>query len=531
MYHTCQNQVFEFSFSAAKAYDDPFHAIELDVIFTEPSGRERRVPAFWAGDNVWRVRYASPAVGRHRFRSTASQADDAGLHGIEGELEVHPYVGANPLYRHGPLRVSADRRHFEHADGTPFFWLGDTWWMGLCERLEFPGEFRELVADRARKGFSVIQLVAGLFPDMGAFDERGRNEAGFPWAADFARIEPAFFDMADLRMDFLVRSGLTPCILGCWGYYLKWLGLEKMKKHWRYLVARWGALPVVWCLAGEGSMAYYLSETREADSAWLKRGWTELGCYLREIDPWERPITIHPSASARETVEDPAILDFDMLQTGHGDRQSLPNTVERICHARAIEPAMPVIEGEVCYEGIGAQCREEVQRLMFWACMLSGAAGFTYGANGIWQVNRRDRPYGPSPHGMAWGHTPWDEAMRLPGSTQLGLARRLLERYAWWKFEPHPEWIEPHWVPENYFRGYAAGIPGRVRVLYWPSQWGKPAVRDLEPDVAYRAFLFNPIDGSEVPLGMASGDASGHWELPVSRLPIFQDWIIVLEAG
>src|SRR5438128_4943039 len=36
-------------------------------------------------------------------------------------------------------------------------------------------------------------------------------------------------------------------------------------------------------------------------------------------------------------------------------------------------------------------------RFMFWACVLSGAAGHSYGANGIWQVNRPGQPYGPSP--------------------------------------------------------------------------------------------------------------------------------------
>jgi hypothetical protein len=251
---------------------------------------------------------------------------------------------------------------------------------------------------------------------------------------------------------------------------------------------------------------------------------------VREIDPWRRPLTIHPGTSARETVEDPAILDFDMLQTGHSDRASLANTVELVRRARAAEPVMPVIEGEVCYEGIGGQCREEVQRLMFWACMLSGAAGFTYGANGVWQVNRRERPYGASPHGMSWGHTPWDEAARLPGAKQLGLARRLLERYPWWEFEPHPEWIEPRWTPGNYLRGYAAGIPGRVRIFYWPCMWGKPVVKHLEPGVSYRARLFNPVDGSEVPLGPAAADAAGDWHLPIPRLPIFQDWVMVFEA-
>jgi hypothetical protein len=42
---------------------------------------------------------------------------------------------ANPFYTHGPIHVAASHRHFEHADGTPSFWLGDTWWMGLTERL------------------------------------------------------------------------------------------------------------------------------------------------------------------------------------------------------------------------------------------------------------------------------------------------------------------------------------------------------------------------------------------------------------
>jgi len=43
------------------------------------------------------------------------------------------------------------------------------------------------------------------------------------------------------------------------------MGIEKMKKHWRYLIARYGAYPVVWCLAGEGIMPYYLSTNREKD--------------------------------------------------------------------------------------------------------------------------------------------------------------------------------------------------------------------------------------------------------------------------
>lgn len=139
---------------------------------------------------------------------------------MTGKVEVVPYKGDNPLYRHGPIRVARDRRHFEHADGTPFFWLGDTWWMGLCERLKWPEEVRTLAEDRKTKGFTVIQIVAGLYPDMPAFDPRGRNESGFPWVENFSRIRPEYFDRADLRLTYLADQGLVPCVEVAWGYHL-----------------------------------------------------------------------------------------------------------------------------------------------------------------------------------------------------------------------------------------------------------------------------------------------------------------------
>lgn len=511
--------------------------LEVDVIFTGLAGQQWRVPAFWAGGNEFRVRFAAPAAGRYSWHSICTNSKDTSLHGQEEVLEVAPYEGSNNLYRHGRLQVAKNKRTLEHKDGTPFFWLGDTWWMGLCKRLRWPGDFQNLTADRVSKGFSIIQIVAGLYPDMPPFDERGANEAGCPWEKDYHHLNPAYFDMADLRIGWLVRSGLMPCIVGCWGYFLPWMGVEKMKKHWRNLVARYGAYPVVWCLAGEGIMPYYLSKKKEEDSKFQKKGWTEFAAYLRAIDPYHNPVTIHPTNKGREQIEDPALLDFEMLQTGHGDRQSLPDNVQSVVDGYNLEPRMPVLVGEVCYEGIGEACRQEVQRLMFWASMLNGAAGHTYGANGIWQVNTREKPFGPSPHGMSWGNTPWEEAYQLPGSFQLGLAKRLLERYPWWRFEPHPEWVEPHWSKENYFAPYSAGIPGEVRIIFIPLSWGAPVIKGIEKDIRYHAFLFNPTNGQEQEIGPVTPNDNGVWEmqeLPAvidkrHFMPIYQDWVLVLE--
>lgn len=523
----------EWGFTSSRVYPDPFNDVEVDVLFTAPDGCEQRVPAFWAGEQEWRVRFAPRQAGTYRWRTVCTDTSNTSLHGVEGTLTVTPYQGHNRLLQRGGLQVSADRRYLQHRDGTPFLWLGDTWWMGLCKRLGFPGDFQVLTADRVQKGFTVIQIVAGLYPDMGAFDRRGVNEAGFPWEQGWARINPRYFDMADVRIHWLVKQELVPCIVGCWGYYIGWLGVERMKKHWRYLVARWGAYPVIWCLAGEVLMPFYEDHSRppewhEEYQQKIRTAWEEVARYVHAIDPYRHPVTAHPSVSARDSLGD-EVLDFDMLQTGHGDRASLPNTVQQVVRSYHRQPTMPVVEGEVCYEGIGEASRQEVQRLMFWACWLNGAKGFTYGANGIWQVNTREEPYGPSPHGMAWGDTPWEEAYQLPGSAQVGMAKRLLERYPWWKIEPHPEWVEPHWNEQNYFLPFAGGIPGELRLVYVPAYQRQVTFRELEPGITYRALLCDPATGQEIPLGEVRGDNNGTWVTPV--LPKFQDWLIVLERG
>jgi hypothetical protein len=411
--------------------------------------------------------------------------------------------------------------------------------MGLCDRLVWPSGFQELAADRVAKGFSIVQIVAGLYPDMEPFDDRGANEAGFPWSRDFSTVNPAYFDMADLRIAHLVRSGLVPCIVGFWGFFLDVAGSEVLRNHWRYLVARYGAYPVVWCVAGEALMRYYLSddwlsETREAPAE-KRETWTDITHYLRSIDCFGRPITIHPTypSSSREQIDDPTVIDFEMLQTGHFGNATLIETIDMLEEALA-RPPMPVLVGEASYEGIMESNRSEHQRFLFWACLLSGACGHTYGANGIWQVDLEDVPYGRSPHGMSWGGAPWDDAYRLPGSGQLGLAKALLERYRWWEFEPHAEWIEPHQSGEKRISCYAAGIPGEVRIAYIPADavlaflFGpKPLIKELEAGIKYRGYYFDPVTGETDPVGTVEANVQGDYLLP--KPPVLHDWVFVLE--
>jgi len=122
-----QWKVFETSFQSSKQYENPFIDARVDVVFGK-SGKEWKQPAFWSGGNTWTVRFAFPETGTFTYRI---ESNDPVLDEKKGTVDVKPYKGNNPLIKHGHLRVSANKRHFEHADGTPFFWMGDTWWKCL----------------------------------------------------------------------------------------------------------------------------------------------------------------------------------------------------------------------------------------------------------------------------------------------------------------------------------------------------------------------------------------------------------------
>ncbi|MEI7899635.1 MAG: DUF5060 domain-containing protein, partial [bacterium] len=176
-----QWEVFEASFKTAKAYANPFVDAEVDVVFRQGE-KQWKVPAFWAGGDTWKVRFAPPAQGTYTYRAECADKSNAGLNGKEQTLQVTAYTGANPLLKHGFVKASAGKAYFEHADGTPFLWLGDTWWKCLCKRMTWEG-FQELTADRKAKGFSVVQIVCGPYPDENFFAPSLENEGGQPYLA------------------------------------------------------------------------------------------------------------------------------------------------------------------------------------------------------------------------------------------------------------------------------------------------------------------------------------------------------------
>ena len=532
---------------------EPAWTREVDVDVSDTTGRTWRVPCFWAGGTEYRSRFAGPEPGRYTWRlAGAKGGDEAG-----GDIEVRPYSGERALYRHGRLRAAANGRFLEHADGTPYLWLADTWWMGFTTRLDWPHGFRELAADRVAKGFNTVQMVAGPLPDycasVATWAAGQANEGGWPWVEregrdrraapeprDFVRLNPAFYDMADLRIAALLEMGLTPCIVGMWGYYLTFMGEQNATRHWRNLVARYAAYPVVWSVCGEVLMPTYADHARqdrahmEQRRAELGKGWSEVARSIKAVDPFRNVMTVHPGGGlfqSRGCFDDDDLLDLVWLHTGHGGHYSLRNSLRVLDDQVAVRPVKPVLNSEVCYEGIMGGSREEIQRFLFWTHMLSGACGHTYGAQGIWAMNSRDNPFDGTTHN--WGDGVWQEVMHYPGSGHLGLSARFLRRYPWQEFQrlqaPPVEEDSADYV----FR--AAGVPGVVRMHYHPAlsieqgRWpgpGGPWI-ELAADERYtRMFFFNPRTGAEVPVDMPSADGDG---IPAPGTPSKEDWVLVMD--
>jgi hypothetical protein len=534
-----QNCVLEIDFYGAKGLNGSFFENSLQVVFTGEN-KTFTIPGFWRGENRWSVRFSSPECGLFSWTSVFRGADPE-LHNVTGKVMVVPYTGKRVLYKRGGITVAEDRNHFEYADKAPFFYLADTWWNGMSDRME-PGGFKKIAEDRTRKGFTAIQLCIGLLPIMSAFDNRAKNKEGFTWKEDMSSVNPEYFDICDAKLRCLINQDLVPCIFGAWGYNVFEFGKEKLIKHWEYIIARWSPYRVMWCLAGEGDMPWFLSKTREEDKICQRRIWTEIGTFVKLTDPYNRPVTIHPTMT-ENAVDDPVlgdclatnvvspeILDFEMLQTGHFKINCMAKTKEAIDAAvKRNRNKRPILNGEVCYEGMFDDSSASDQRFFMSANILNGAnAGYAYGASGIWEANTQDCAAGISPDGINWSDTVWQKAMYYEGSNSVGIIKRLFEEFDWWNIEKHPEWLEDSWNGENYKKSVAGGVPGKYRFFYLiakTSPFG--TVLNLEKDIIYECFFYCPVTGKRSLIGNFSGDKEGKFIIPMP--PLMHDWIFVMK--
>jgi len=332
------------------------------------------------------------------------------------------------------LRVSANHHYLERRDGTPFFYLGDTAWM-LSQRLVREDVDRYL-ADRASKGFTVIQMVALFSLEKNAYGETpllGR---------DPGRPNEAFFQ----HVDYIVRKagslGLFVGMLPSWGNLWKQVDgnaiftPESAHAFGRFLGQRYRQQPIIWILGGDDNPVQPVEfQILDALAAGLKRG--DGGTHL---------FTYHPRGPGRssEFLHRAAWLDFNMSQSSHGARDHDNGLFSEADYR--LEPKKPSLDGEPRYETIpiGFYWKNvdsfarfddyDVRQAAYWS-LLGGACGHTYGNNNVWQFYAGQGP------GQISANQSWVESLDHPGAFQMRFVRRLFESRPYQKLEPRQSMI------------------------------------------------------------------------------------------
>jgi hypothetical protein len=517
----------EFVLQSSEEYLRPYTEVSVSVLFTNQAGVEIKRPAFWDGDNHWKVRFASPDDSSlWRWESSCSDRMNPGLHAQKGAVQAVPYTGKNDLLRHGLLKMSPGKRNVVHADGKTFLVVGDTpWAIPFRATVE---QVKKYARDRQEKGFNTALLMS-LQPDMKAEGPNARNtDQGFARAfADLPDghindLQPEYFQYLDSLMAVLIEHEIVPVYQPVF-HGFGWKGLDVLGNHiepaeyvryCQYLLARYGAQPAMWLLAG--------------DNGGRDPGVKESGEMMEEWDCYQQPTGLHYNP-CDDYVADWAVnnpfkhcehynktfqaepwLDFQWAQTGHNGEHLL-HKVERMYDNL---PTKAAANGEPTYEGMndGQNGLGWWQGEESWLQLMSGGTmGVVYGAAGLWQWKVSADEAGWT----AWASQAksWEGALEMEGSRYVGNLGKALGELDLADIEKRPDLLE---------KGqYLLAREGEMYLSYLP-QGGEIVFKTLPGEVEMR--WFHPRTGEFVAEPVKVSQR--RFEAP-DRGP----WVLVLEKS
>ena len=535
-----QWRVCEISLESTLDYKNPFLDVDVKAEFTGPSGRVITLLGFWDGDNNWKVRFAPTEVGVWKYRITSTNPEDKGLNDKEGTVECIPYTGDLPIYKHGFLKVGPQGRYLVHDDNTPFFWLGDTHWTFVTEeRLDesncpkHTSQFKACVDKRAEQKFNVYQCN---FRDGKDFSVFGRyveylieTEHGLLPDIEFIKSNP------DPKIEYLADKGFVIAAGLSWGPAI--LGedrLERYKLLAKYLVARYGAYPMIWTLAGEVP-GYFGGES---ETQMLER-WREVALVIEKYNGYGALQSVHLANDRPfpQIYQDEEWYDFVMSQAGHGD---FPLNASMYIECMQNHPGMPLVESESMYEGINSLesngsrvVTPEMLRRVAYLCIQNGGCGYTYGACGVWELQWE--PAKPGDFWYSWGSMAWYDGLELPGAYQMTIMRDFYESIGWYKLRPIPELVTSSFQMKNpelrahNAPSFTADDEMRTIVGYYPSTSAVPVTIRTLTAKSYTGRWFDPSNGEYTLIDDDIRPVKGRWTTPGK--PGLGDLILVLTAN
>ena len=454
-----------------------------------------------------------------------------------------------PLLSHSQvLRVSTNNRYLESAEGRPFLWIGDTAWE-LFHKLNRE-EAQMYLRNRAEKGFSVIQAV--IIAELDGLKKPNAYGHTPLFDNDPARPNEKYFEHVDFIVGEAEKLGLVVGMLPTWGDKVTpahgggpvIFNEQNAYAFGEFLGRRYREKPIVWILGGDRDVA----DEKE------KLVWRSMARGLKAGDGGNHLISYHPRGynSSHEKLHHEDWLDFNMYQSGHSKKY---NDVYRFAEVlQKVEPRKPFIEAEPAYEDIprefwtfmdsskplgvpddvldndriivkkehfekGYFDDHDVRVHAYWN-FLTGACGYTYGNNAVWQMFEKGGSLAIP------ALTDWKDALDRPGAESMRYVRKIFEARPFHLLVPKQQAILNNSATDSLvIRAAAASDDSFMLVYAGVGQELHVDLKDMKNGAV--AWWYNPRNGKASKAGRIKSSGSQKFTPPTSGRG--NDWLLVLD--
>ena len=532
-----QWMVTELSFTSSTIYTNGFEEINLDVVFTHDNGTSLIIPAFWDNADIWKVRFAPTLAGNWTYKTVCSDTLNTGLSKKTGSLACAPYTGKLDIYKHGFVKTTPNVHYFSYADGTPFFYLGDTHASMPQEPFQtsviagISSQFKYLVDKRVEQGFTVYHSEP-----IGAQYNLGDG---------FTNSDIFGFRDLDNRFKYIADKGLVHANAEL--LFASELGYNRsnypdayLEKLCRYWVARFGAYPVMWTTAQEVDNDFYHGRILDGQDMnpyfdVNTNPWKLVANYIHKYDAYQHPQTAHQefaslngdgtvasNSSFRElpghtwyaaqwSPANNAQLDFNIPKDFWNNGQGKPavNYEGRFDHLWTLE--------------FGA-------RMQGWAAYLNGMYGSGYGAEDIWLYNSTYDINTPTTRDgititVADKQIKWYDSVKLNSAVQMGYMRDFFNLIEWWNLTPRFD--DSAWFSNNGSWYSVASKNSDLYVAYFYNNLNKNTgtLNNLS-NAQYSVQWYNPITGK---FNTATTVTITNGSHTIGDKPDLNDWVLLVK--
>lgn len=570
----------ELMFTCENTYSNPYTEVVVWVDLTGP-GFDKRVYGFWDGGRIFRVRIVATAPGAWSWKS-GSSTSDPGLTGKTGSFDAVDWTEAekqeNPL-RHGFIRSTANHHALEHADGTPFLAIGDTWYALGTNRFRWFDDdkerpigpdagFKDYVRLRKAQGYNWVNVIAAfpnwmtddkswhLFMDDSAktpirsawlefgtgsaknMDNEGGRPFFFPgkvpgYANNFPNVDsinPKYFQYIDRKIDYLNANGFVPFIevsrrdAGlCWYKFYGWP--ESYARFIEYIFTRYQANNTVL------SPIHFdiIDET------------VSPGDYTNAVRFVERKFGLPPFGTLLSSNANPSTLenwgDSSWVTLHQIGNMREHNNYWYLTEIFNLKDPKPALNGEPYYAGLndprgpgginythgakgGTELDDAYARSGIYGSFLSGGfAGHVYGAEGIWGADIE-----PSAPTHMWEAFQWKSGaeMQYLRTFAFSIGR------TYQNLVPLADLVSPNKTRNTLsYSGwsYCARTDDKKTFLaYFETDCAKSQIRGALLNSFYKAQWFNPRNGSWADLGKGKVVANKIGIISLPDFPDKNDW-------